>query len=500
MVRRVACSFLLLLILLSACIQAAPTAPTQSRPRVTTNPNSPPTLTPFGPAEDTPAIPAATQPADNTSASPASGPPALPQYILEATLDYGKHTLAVDEAINYPNLTGEELDSLVLAVEPNLWKNCFKLGDLMVSGQSVKGYHLYSDRLDLPLASPLAPNTAVNILLHYDLVLPPADVYHVFGFNWLQTNLVDWYPFVVPYSDGWVLHPPAEVGEHLVYDPADFEVTLHLADPRASMVIAAGAPAETANETWHYRLHHGRTFVFSASPYYQTIRATVGGIPVSGYYLMNEKDQATAAFQEVSKAVSTFSSLFGPYPYASLSMVESPYFDGMEYDGLFFLGRDYYISSDGTVLNNMIDIGVHETSHQWWFGSVGNDQALEPWLDEALATYSEELFYEKNYPDVTAWQTFRVDSFDPSGWVDTDVYHGVNFRTYANAVYLRGALFLGDLRKRIGEVVFFAFLKDYATQMAGKRSTSADFFRIMREHTSSDISDLLAEYFRHPPK
>ena len=113
-------------------------------------------------------------------------------------------------------------------------------------------------------------------------------------------------------------------------------------------------------------------------------------------------------------------------------------------------------SENGTVLNNLIDIAVHETAHQWWFGSVGNDQALEPWLDEALATYSERLFYEQNYPDVTAWQAFRIDAFTPTGWVDTDIYHGVDFRTYANAVYLRGAQFLQALRGRVGDEAFFA--------------------------------------------
>jgi aminopeptidase N len=170
----------------------------------------------------------------------------------------------------------------------------------------------------------------------------------------------------------------------------------------------------------------------------------------------------------------------------------------MEYDGLFFLSRDFYTGENGTVLNNLIDIGVHETAHQWWFGLVGNDQAMEPWLDEALATYSERLFYEQNYPEVIAWQAFRIDAYNPTGWVDTDIYHGVDFRTYTNAVYLRGAQFLQALRSRVGDAAFFAFLKDYAAQMTGRRATSADFFRILRQHTIADFSDLITDYFQNP--
>ncbi len=504
MVRRFAIFLLIpVSLLLTSCIDLSPafTTPVVG-PTVTTNPNAAATKTPFSPPTDLPPIPTAVPSIGPTPTLPPNpiDNSAQPHYTLEATLDYSTHTLSVDEVVTYKNLTGQNLPDIVLAVEPNLWKNCFALGGLMVYGEMVNNYTLAADRLDVPLASPLVPEAEINILMHFDLALPPADVYHLFGFNDFQMNLVDWYPFIVPYKNGWLLHPLAEVGEHLVYDASDFEVTLHLADLTTPVMFAAGAPVQAAAGSWHYHLSHARTFAFSASPLYRTVSVTENGIPVIGYYFEPEKVQAAAAVEEVAKAVGTYSALFGPYPYSSLSMVESPYFDGMEYDGLFFLSRDYYTGSDGTVLNNLIDIGVHETAHQWWYGSVGNDQAMEPWLDEALATYSEKFFYEKNYPEVTAWQSFRVDSYEPSGWVDTDIYHGVDFRTYANAVYLRGARFLQAIRDRMGDAAFIAFLQDYAFQMAGKISTEADFFTILHEHTSVNISDILGEYFSHPPQ
>lgn len=33
----------------------------------------------------------------------------------------------------------------------------------------------------------------------------------------------------------------------------------------------------------------------------------------------------------------------------------------------------------------------HEVAHQWFYGLVGDDQARDPWLDEAFATYAEAL-------------------------------------------------------------------------------------------------------------
>jgi len=429
------------------------------------------------------------------SFTPTGYVPLPPSYTLQARLDYILHTLVVNETISYQNATGQTLSDLVLAVEPNLWAGCFNLDSLTVDGQDVI-ILLNSDRLDVQPATPLVPDQVAYLQLRYSLDLPAADSHHIFGYNNLQVNLVDWFPSIVPYSGGWLLHPPANVGEHLVYDPANFDVTVTFTDPALSVAVAASAPVALAGGIWHYVLSNARTFVFSASTGYQSSLTTTNGVILTSYYFTNDKTPGQAVLGVVSKAITTFASLFGMTPRRSLSIVESPFYDGLEYDGLFFLSRDFYKEDDGTVLNDLVDIAVHETAHQWWFGSVGNDQALEPWLDEALATYSESLFYEKNYPDVTAWWAFRVDAYTPAGWVDTNIYHGGDFRTYANAVYLRGAQFLQALRGQVGDEVFFAFLKDYATQMAGKRATADDFFRILRQRTPVDITDIQHHFFQ----
>jgi len=124
---------------------------------------------------------------------------------------------------------------------------------------------------------------------------------------------------------------------------------------------------------------------------------------------------------------------------------------------------------------------------------------MEPWLDEAMALYSERIFYEFTNPTlVDWWWQFRVNYFGPNGWVDTTIYDGGTFRHYTNAVYLNGATFIEDLRVRMGDDAFYKFIKDYAAQMSYRRATANDFFRIVREHTSADISDLITKYFQNP--
>jgi aminopeptidase N len=95
------------------------------------------------------------------------------------------------------------------------------------------------------------------------------------------------------------------------------------------------------------------------------------------------------------------------------------------------------------------------------------------------------------------WWSYRIDFYNPTGFVDTHLYDGQGFRPYTNAVYFQGAHFLEDLRARVGDEIFFAFIKDYLTQENGKIATSEDFFRILREHTKTDFSDLIRLYFQN---
>ncbi|MFH1908384.1 MAG: M1 family metallopeptidase, partial [Chloroflexota bacterium] len=457
------------------------------------------TPTPFGPL----VTPTETS---TPSATPIPAPE-RPQVTLYAAFDYDAHYLSVEQTIVYPNQTGETLNNLLLAVEPNTWPGSFILDSLAVNGQASTAYTLDGQRLEINLSEPLAPGATLTLGLKFQLILPPRNVNtdpndirpQIYGWTAQASNLTHWFPFIVPYvsGQGWLLHDPWFYGEHLVYDAADFEVNLRFTDAAHVPVVAASAPGEPNGEWTRYRLEKARTFAISTSREYAVKSQTAGAVTVYSYFYPYFRQAGEAALQASAQAVQAFSEQFGGYPHTSLSVVQADFNDGMEYSAFFFLPRNFYNLYDGTPKNYLTFISAHETAHQWWFELVGNDQALEPWLDEALCTYSERIFYEESYPDlVDWWWAYRVDSFAPAGWVNIRVYDGGGFRPYTDAVYLRGAHFLEALRQRIGDEAFFAFLKDYAAQMAFERSTAADFFAILRQHTSVDISDIIGKYFK----
>ncbi|MGB8982350.1 MAG: M1 family aminopeptidase, partial [Anaerolineales bacterium] len=334
----------------------------------------------------------------------------------------------------------------------------------------------------------------------------------IYGYSDKQVNFVDWYPFVVPYvsGQGWVLHNPWYYGEHLVYDLMDFDITVTFIDGANPKIAASGAEVvpDVAEATpsgnpsgvvsRRFILQAGRTFALSMSDHFKVAQQTVGDVTVYSYYFGLYDVPGEAMLQTTVEALQVYSERFGPYRHKTLTAVQGDFNDGMEFSGLYFISRDFFNNYDGTPKNYLTAISAHETAHQWWFDSVANDQALEPWLDEALCAYSEIIYYEAVHPDsVDWWLEFRYFEFEPGGYVDTPIYDGGGYRPYINKVYLLGARFLGDLRERTGDEIFFRFLKDYYAQSAGKRATSADFFRVFRENTAMDITDLLVAYFKN---
>ena len=493
--------FLAGLFLLTGCASPTPLPPPTAEPTrfilVTEVINATPSSTPFAPLVAT-EIPTITK--TPLPPSPIPPPPegeGKPQYSLIAELDYDAHTLDVEETILYTNQTGIALDKLVLVVETNRWANCFQLESMTLNRFKITP-NLNGARMEIPLEASLQVNETIAIEIVYRLNIPPKQNDDVFGYlGDYQINLVEWYPFVAPYThrNGWITHEPSGVGEHLVYEASNFDVWLKV-EGEDDLVVAASAEGQKDGLGTRYQLEGARTFVLSVGSILSSQRVASENASVTSYFYPSSEEAGEGILEAASRAIDVYSDRFAPYPYESLSIVQTQLPDGMEYDGLIFMGSKFYDEYDGTMKNNLISIGVHEVSHQWWFGMVGSDQALEPWLDEAMALYSERIYYETVYPyPVAWWWRFRVTWFKPAGWVDTSIYDGYAFRGYTNAVYLRGALFLEELRYRIGEKAFNSFLQDYASSYAHKIVTSDDFFETLDRHTDQGYSDIVDIYF-----
>jgi hypothetical protein len=471
--------------------------------------SSPIPPTPVGTIPDTPTPDPTTQviPAPTfTPTTEVPGPFELrPQYTISATLDYGWRYLTVIQDIRIPNPSKETLDELNLVVQSNWRPDTFRLTAISwQDGAPIDNFSLDGILLRVPLRDPFEPGETLHISLAYEINIPPIMTSedfgpNPFGYTTRQTNLTDWYPFVPPYTDGegWLVHKPWYYGEHLVYPAADFEVIIQLENAPANTVIAASARDVSDGNLHHYLLEGARNFVWSVSPEYRVFQVVVGDTTVLGYAFPYDVGSGAVAFKTTAEALALYNQIFGLYPFETMTVVQADFDHGMEYSGLFFLSRAFYSIYDGTPSTFLVSIAAHETAHQWWYGLVGNDQAMEPWLDEALCTYSEKLFYEKLYPaSLDWWEKYRIEYYEPVGWVDSTIYNTQGYRPYRDAVYLNGANFLDELRTLVGEEAFFSFLQDYLACNTSRLANADDFFAILREHSDADWNTLLSSYFQ----
>jgi hypothetical protein len=419
-------------------------------------------------------------------------------------LDYQSHALSVQEEIQYTNRSTDNLDSLVLVVEPSFQNNLFNLNDARWGdGNSIESITQEAGIMVIPLVNSLSNGQRIELSLTYTLSLPLSA--GTLCFTERQINLTGWYPYLPPYitGQGWLTHPPSSVGEYQVYELANFTVQFQIDNGPENIQIAASSQAVANGEWYEYHQDNSRTFSLSISPYYQVIEGQAGTTTIQAYYFAEDESAAQTVLSVTAQAVDLYSRLFGANNRDYLAIVEGTFPDGMEYDGLYFLGEEYYQSFNGNLGSYLVTISVHETAHEWWFAAVANDQALEPWLDEALCTYTELLFYENYYPDqVDWWWPNRIEYYGAQGNVNSTIYDYLSFRPYVNAVYLNGAVFLHELRTNIGDTAFYAFLQDYFITLQDSTnldhlglSTTALFFDILSRHTSYDFSILRSIYF-----
>jgi hypothetical protein len=432
-----------------------------------------------------------------TETPPSTSKAAMTRYTLIAAYDETNASLNVDETTIFTNNAPITFNRLPLVVEANRFADAFHLGQVSWEPDGMEAKHtLGGNILWLDLAKPLAPNQQVELNLSYHLKLPHGVGPLSMGAR--QVNFGDWYPFIPAYlADGWALDEPGRVGEHLTYPLAAYHVEIRLEHPADDLIVAASTPASIEGDRRVFDAT-ARNFTWSASRDYRVLEGNQDGHQVTAYVFPEHVPAGRAALETTLASLRLYGELFGSYPHSSLALVESEFPDGMEYDGLYFLGQEYFAEYRGGQANYLTSIAAHETAHQWWGGLVGNDPARDPWLDESLATYSELLYYEKNYPElVDWWWSFRVNRFQPVGEVDQPVYAFTGFRPYVDAVYLRGALFWEAVRKRIGEQAFFSFLREYVRQYDGKIASPSALFSILSKTAPSmDVSDVYAQYLR----
>nr|WP_256415840.1 MULTISPECIES: M1 family aminopeptidase [unclassified Frigoribacterium] len=186
--------------------------------------------------------------------------------------------------------------------------------------------------------------------------------------------------------------------------------------------------------------------------------------------------------------MSCFVERFGPYPFASYSVVvtdddlEIP----LEAQGLAIFGANHADGAGGS--RRLI---AHELAHQWFGNSVGLTTWRDIWLNEGFACYAEWIWSEASggpsAARIAAQTRARLAGL-PRDLLVGDPGPDLMFD---DRVYKRGALAVHALRSAVGDVAFFDVLRAWTAEHRHGVATTADFVALATRVSGHPVGPLL---------
>jgi aminopeptidase N len=278
------------------------------------------------------------------------------------------------------------------------------------------------------------------------------------------------------------------------YTTDRFTAELNVTVPAGYQVLASGlvkdapAAAPSGKQTFSYQFASKPSFPGSLAVVQATPnRITAEGVTTSLYFRGPEAEMAAAYGQEIGKAMSYFTSLYGLPPQANLVVVETdrgaP--NGYAAPGMIFLSP----RGIGAQVNTRLV--ANQVARQWWGTLVSPATRNHLWLTNGFARYSEMLYLEHlNGPaaleaeardvyvdaltvnDVPVIQTPRMEDYSPEFWAVTAS---------------KGAAVLNMLRYVIGDEAFRKAANAFPNQHAWGSATTQDLEKAVEAASGQNL-------------
>lgn len=423
-----------------------------------------------------------------------------PHYDIQISLNYADASLELSQRTTFRNDTGGELPEVVFQVTPAFFE-AFTLWGVWVDGVEA-GSSLDGTVLEIRPAVPLAPGATAQVDLAYRIQVPATS--GRFGQGEGILALGNFYPVLAVHQGGWDRHQYVDVGDAFFTEAADYDVAV--TSDRLVAIAAGSLPVREEGNSRHFHLEGVRDFAMAVSDRFQTRAREVDGIQVTAYGLSGPRLEVYLDAAE--KTLRWYSANLGAYPLPSLTIAEMhdprnvPI--AQEYPGLIFLYSS--LGADGGGPGSYSEyLTAHEIAHQWFYSQVGNDQVHDPWLDEAMTTYADFMFYRGSYPQLFEglWQQRTVAAYRArvaAGGdrpVNTNIYDYPDDIPYFDMVYKKGAIFLDRLREMMGDEAFLALLRDYVSTFSGKVATPRAFLDMAYTRAGARFPELASRYFSY---
>ncbi|MBV8907086.1 MAG: peptidase M1 [Acidobacteriia bacterium] len=274
------------------------------------------------------------------------------------------------------------------------------------------------------------------------------------------------------------------------YTTDRFAANMRVTVPAGYSVIASGAGVRTPvgdKIAYEYRFERPSFPANFAVVKGNAVKVQSEGVTTSLYFRDAEAKSAQAYGDETGKIMSYFTGMFGPPPYADLTLIEteSGAPNGYAAPGLIFLApRGIAAEANGKLLANQI-------SRQWFEDLVSPTTRNNLWLSNGPATYSEILWTEHSAGKAAMESQMRDTVIEALTIDNVPIIQAARMEDYSPELWAltgsKGAAVLNMLRYVIGDEKFFATLKAYTQQYAWKSASTEDFRKVAETVAGQDL-------------
>ena len=354
-------------------------------------------------------------------------------YDVTSSFSWSTRAVSVHTTAHVTNTSGASV-SVVAFNLATLHTGAANIGVVTVRGSAVSEA-VGDQTIKVPFSPTLGAGSSADVVINYTANLASTSG----GYRWqfTRTNGVMTAYRWIPWLSRTIRFSNVGGGE-ATETPTTSHVHVVITTDRALVIASSGQLTNTNGLTKTFDAYNVRDFNFSAAPDYHTASRTTGGTTMTFYYrtlnATNVLDWAVSAYNFYADKVGDL-----PTDYVNIAEV-GPWY-GMESPNLFWIPRDA-----GSLLKYEV---VHEMAHEWFYGVVGNDQALEPFADESVAEFlSREL--------VSTWTSSKC----PNGNLDRTIYTSPG-SCYIPVIYYQGYKYLDAYRDHVGNTAFYQGMHNY---------------------------------------
>ncbi|MET0392228.1 MAG: M1 family metallopeptidase [Chitinophagaceae bacterium] len=377
-----------------------------------------------------------------------------------------------------------------------------KIRSLKMNGRPQQ-YQVLETILEVRLDKPILPKTKVVFDMEFEAQVP-LQVRRSGRDNpntKVRYSMSQWYPKLCEYDyEGW--HPTPYVGREFYGVWGDFDVNITI---DKNYILGGSGYLQNASQvgygyetpgtkvtrpagnklTWKFTAPNVHDFMWAADPgYIHLTRKLRDDLTV---HVLYKPTTAAASDWEglltmAERALPYIESTFGAYPYKQFS---------------FILGGDGGMEYPMATLLYGPGAALHEWMHSWYYGILGTNESLYPWMDEGFTQYAEERVFAflNNNPGfaqadnyASYFQLVRSNKEEP---LTTHADHyNTNF-AYSVASYSKGAVFMEQLGYITGASVRDRILLEYYRQWKFKHPNVSDFIRVAEK-----VSDMKLDWYK----